>query len=161
MHRIFSTLLLAAICMASHAADPLMGLWRVGGTGAVLRIVEKSETDATFDILWEDGALLSIAPGTPVGKATRSPKPGVYDCSMTIDPRKNAKRKGRMLRMVLRLDKTADNLAFEPYDQKVSLDLRAFLPWGWRRLPLKSTDTRPQGLDGATRITGLPSFLEL
>lgn len=154
------TVAFLAATAALHAGDPLEGLWRVTGSGTLLRIALEPGPAGTLDILWEDGPILTIRPGTVVGHAVQTHVAGVYDCSLSLNPSNSRKRLGGKVTMVMRLDKTANAVTFEPYEQKTTVNLRGLLPWWLRRTVVKKTDTRPSGLDGARRVDDCPDYLE-
>ena len=74
---------------ASMAADPAAGMWQVSDGGPVIELAESADTPGRLDILWVDGADMSIAPGTQLGSATATPTPGLYDCSADRPARGN------------------------------------------------------------------------
>ncbi len=47
---------------ASMAADPAAGMWQVSDGGPVIELAESADTPGRLDILWVDGADMSIAP---------------------------------------------------------------------------------------------------
>lgn len=147
-----------AACVAARCADPLEGLWLVGGDGPVLRVCA-ADAAGKLDIVWEEGSRLSLRPGTVIGSATPAPQQGVYDCRIDFDP--SGRRRHGKVNMVMRLNAEATAIAFEPYEQGYKFDLRALLPWWMRRRIVKKTDNRPSGLDGARRLDGMPRYLEL
>lgn len=146
---------------ASMAADPAAGMWQVSDGGPVIELAESADTPGRLDILWVDGADMSIAPGTQLGSATATPTPGLYDCSAWIDPRGETGRKRGKAQFTIRLDsKLADSFVFEGYQRGTVLRLSRLLPF-WYRRPVQQVDTRPKGLDGARRIHSHKSYLEL
>ncbi len=145
---------------ALHAGDPLEGLWRVTGSGTLLRVAVEPGRSGSLDIVWEDGPILTIRPGTVVGHAVKTHVAGVYDCTLSLNPSSSRKRRNGKVTMVMRLDKTANAITFEPYEQKVAVNLRGLLPWWLRRTGIKKVDTRPSGLDGARRVDECPDYLE-
>lgn len=151
------------ICVAitCHAADPLEGHWQVNDGGPLISISPSADTAGTLDILWIDGADMSVAPGTVLGTAIVTPTPGLYDCTAWTDPRGRSGRKRGKAVFTIRLEpKLADSFTIEGYERGVKLQLSRLLPF-WYRRPVKNVDTRPKGLDGARRVNAPDAYLEL
>ena len=160
MKRTLVACIITGIAWAIQAASPIEGDWIVNNSGVVLRFVRASEGTAFYDILWIDGPDLSILPGTKVGSATATPDLAVYDCSVVTDPRGSSDKK-RYARFAIRLDAdTGDSFVFTPYEQGVKFSLQSLLPYWWRR-PIKTVNTRPNGLDGARRVGAPDQYIEL
>lgn len=161
MLRVAFILAFATVFCVVGSADPVEGLWRVSANGPLLRIAaDNSSTDA-LNIIWEDGEQLSIVPGTVIGYAVPSPRKGVYDCHTSLVPAGKKKGSKSETHFVIRLLKGANDIAFEPYEQSIQVDVHRILPWWLRRISVKKTDTRPQGLDGARRVGAPPRNLDL
>lgn len=162
MIRRFILLMLVCSPMACRAAsDPVEGLWRIIGSSLLVRVVAVEDDTDRFEIVWEDGDDLSVVPGTVVGTVRRTPRIRVYDCQSSLDPSKGGKKNYGAAHFVIRIDKEAVNMTFEPYEQSTTIDVRRVLPWWLRRISVRKTDTRPKGLDGARRVGAPPLYLSL
>jgi len=147
--------------MHSHAADPLEGQWQVSDGGPVLGLRPAADSPGALDIVWIDGADMSIPAGTVLGTAVVTPTPGLYDCTAWSDPRGRRGRKRGKVTFTIRLEpKLADSFVFEGYERGTKFQLSKLLPF-WYRRPLKQVDTRPKGLDGARRVNAPGAYLEL
>lgn len=157
------TLLSIAICAAlgCHAADPIEGQWQVCDGGPILSFNPSADTPGVLDIVWIDGADMSIPAGTVLGTAVATPTPGLYDCTAWTDPRGKRTRKRGKVTFTIKLEsKLADTFVFEGYERGTKFQLSKLLPF-WYRRPIKQVDTRPKGLDGARRIDAPEAYLEL
>lgn len=163
MPRLFLITIVAiafALAPSSFAAEPIEGDWQINGDGARIRFIPARGAASSCDIIWLDGPRLDILPGTIIGNAIPTSRPGVYDCRVDTDPRGKADRH-RYARFVIKLDAdTGDSFTFAPYEQAVKFSFQALLPYWWRR-PLKSVDSRPSDLDGARRVGAPKPYVEL
>lgn len=161
--RHFLVLVMMLAAFGGIARDPLEGEWRVNGGGPVLRFCQSPDNEDRIDIVWADGSDMSVEKGAVVGYALPSPEAGVYDC-VGLDLRSAKGRKGRKAKnteFVIRLDKEyGHSITFEPYERSKKVDFYRFMPW-WLRVRVKSTDSRPKGLDGARRTDAPPAYIVL
>lgn len=149
----------AALCC--HAADPIEGRWQVSDGGPILCFSPSDDTPGTLNIVWIDGADMSIPSGTVLGTAVATPTPGLYDCTAWSDPRGKRGRKRGKVTFTIRLEpKLADSFVFEGYERGTKFQLSKLLPF-WYRRPIKHVDTRPKGLDGGRRINAPGAYLVL
>lgn len=153
--------LFAMLCPIHLRAEaPIVGDWLMTDGGARIRFAPARGGAGSFDIIWLDGPDLTILPGEIIGSAASTPRPGVYDCKVSTDPRGPSDKKN-YARFVIKIDSdTGDAFSFEPYEQTVRFRIRALLPYWWRR-PIKEIDSRPAGLDGATRVGAPKPYVEL
>lgn len=155
--------LMLSCALSVIARDPVEGEWRVNGGGPVLLLRQAHDDADRIEIVWVDGPDVSVRRGSVVGYAVPAPEAGVYDC-VGLDPRSSKGRKGAKAQnseFVIRMDREyGHTLIFEPYKRSKSVDVYRFFPW-WLRVRVKTTDTRPKGLDGARRTDAPPPFIVL
>lgn len=151
--------LFAAITM--HAADPLEGRWQVNGDGALVDIVATAGTSGVMEMRWVDGPDLSIEPGTVVGTITPSSTAKVYDCHALVDPRQSNVAKQRKVYFAIRfLGDSANDIGFEAYERRRRISLWRWIPYMFR-VSLTKEASRPNELDGASRVTDYPDYIVL
>ncbi len=149
-------LTLTAMCGA-RAACALEGRWAVEG-GATFEVIASAGTTGALDIVWVDGADLTISPGTVVGTATPTADPAVYDGVFLTDPARGTARAQRHT-FALRLT-DADTLAFERYNSSWRFSPWRLIPYLFR-IGAERPD-RPRELAPVARRCGAnPSFLVL
>ena len=155
---IISALILSTL--AAVAEGPVDGDWRVTD-GPVISFRADALVPGAYDIVWLDGERLDLAPGTAIGRAVASPTPGLYDCTVSIDPRGANSRKKRSARFTVRVDADdPDTFYFQGYDKGMRFNLFALLPY-WYRRPVRQIDNRPERLDGGRRVGAPDQYIEL
>ena len=142
-----------------RAADPIEGRWNIGNGEAVVDVKPSVRGDGYFDIIWVDGADCSVLPGTAVGTMTATPKPGLYDCRMPLDPVGRTNPKTWEATVTLD-EKDPDNFTFGHYERRMQVSMRNLLP-RWLRITVNRKDTRPGNLDGGRRVGAPPRFVSL
>lgn len=147
---------------AAHAADPLEGLWRVNGGGAVLEFAPEPGNSGRLTIAYIDGPDMSIIPGTVIGNAIPAGNPGKYDCRMSTDPRPD-RRHGRNDNLAFTIefsDENADAISLVYYRHKGRVSLARWIPYLFR----VTYRPAPEGAgapDGARREGAPPQFIVL
>lgn len=131
----------------ARGADPLCGIWRIGGDGALVAIIPATAATARFDIYLLDSPDLSIIPGEKIGSATATGQPGTYDAELSTSPQILLKKR---LRYILTLDRDG-YLAFKSYKQGKKISLGRLLPYLFR-VTVTDVDTRPNSVDGAVKV---------
>lgn len=154
-------LLIAALAAAVHApaALPLEGMWQVNGYGPLLRIEHSGGSQGVLNVIWVDGADMSVPEGTVIGTATASPVAGLYDCIVSRDPLRVKDTKDRKATFAIRMADDAGSFTMEAYDKNVRFNPLRLLPY-WYRNPFIPVDERPGQLDGAVRAGAPKTFLE-
>lgn len=136
----------------SSGRDPLAGIWRMGGDGATFAALP-STNQATLDLVILDSPDMSVIPGTPLGRATATGKPGTYDAELYGGKRQSKSK----MRYIITIDEDG-NLSFSPYKRGRKVALWRWIPYLFR-MTVSSYDTRPGNVDGAMRLypEGIPS----
>ncbi len=133
---------------------PAEGMWQMADGGALF-VIERADDDpglapARLRIVMIRSPWRSIRPGTVLGHAVPTPKPGVYEARMYSSM---AQRTGLNLprKFLLTLNSESNLLTIEPFRSPVKLNLLRLLPYLYRRIATLQ-DSRPRGLDGAVRV---------
>lgn len=159
LRRVAATLLATVLLWpACLAADPLEGDWQVNGGGACLRFATPDIDGDPLRVIWLDGDDWRIPPGTVIGHAVPGATPGVYDCSLSVNPA--GRRRHTTATFVLRMTDDGDGLSFEAYRRNRRISLWRWIPYLFR-VTVISGSNRPAGLDGARRICAEPQFIVL
>ena len=131
----------------SRGADPLCGIWRIGGDGALVAILPATASTARFDIYLLDSPDLSVIPGEKIGSAAATGQPGTYDAELSTSPQSFLKKR---LRYILTLDRDG-YLSLKSYKQGKKVSLGRLLPYLFR-ISVTDVDTRPGSVDGAVKV---------
>lgn len=132
--------------LIDSSADPLCGIWQMGGDGATVAIIPEKASSARFDIILVDSPDMSVIPGKTIGHAVATGKSGTYDASIKSE-RAIGKRTHRF---IISLTKDG-NLEFSSYKKGRSIALWRWIPYLYR-ISVSDRDTRPTSADGATRL---------
>ena len=134
---------------------PAEGMWQMADDGALFVIERADAADpglapARLRIIMIRSPWRSIRPGTVLGHAVPTPKPGVYEARMYSSI---AHRTGLNIprKFLLSLNSESNLLTIEPFRSPLKLNLFRLLPYLYRRV-LTVQDSRPRGLDGAVRV---------
>lgn len=141
---------LACVCamVDDGGGDPLEGVWRIAGDGAVFAVLPGEGGD-TFRLVIVDSPDMSVLPMTEFGTARRTAVAGRYDACMSASLTSGAAvRRDRNLIISLSDD---GRLIFEPYKKGLKLNLWRVLPYMFR-FSVAAQDTRPSDIDGAVRL---------
>lgn len=141
---------LARVCamVDDGGGDPIEGVWRIAGDGAVFAVLPGEGGD-TFRLVIVDSPDMSVLPMTEFGTARRTAVAGRYDARLSASLTSGAAvRRDRNLIISLRDDGT---LIFEPYKKGLKLNLWRVLPYMFR-FSVASQNTRPSDIDGAVRL---------
>lgn len=134
-----------------------IGVWQKLPAGAFFTVspVPGNKDEFCLEMLYSDD--LTIAPGTYFGTMRRTAKPGVYDATLLLNPRDNGKswRKQRKRTFAINLSPEG-TMNFVQYTKGLRMNFARLLPYLFR-FSVSSTDTRPEGLDGARRVAPEPS----
>ena len=129
--------------------DPLEGVWRIAGDGAVFAVLPDGESDDIFRLVIVDSPDMSVLPMTEFGSARRTAVAGRYDARVSASLKSGAPvRRDQNLIISLRED---GRLVFEPYKKGLKFNLWRVLPYMFR-FSVVSQDTRPSAIDGAVRL---------
>lgn len=142
--------------LASSPHEPVEGLWRMNGGGALIQI---SPDGDRLSMLYLDGPDLSIPPGTPIGYLVAGAEAGVYDCHATVDPRGRQSLQAGAAFVVRLKGDNADELEFDAYRDRPKLTVRVRMPWLFN-VNVSRPDS-PRGLDGGRRADSPPPFVVL
>ena len=133
----------------SHGADPICGIWHIGGDGALIAIIPETASTARFDIYLLDSPDLSVIPGEKIGSAVATGQPGIYDAELSASPQSLLKKR---LRYIFTLGRDG-YLSLKSYKQGKKVALWRLLPYLFRaRISVSDVDTRPGSVDGAVKI---------
>lgn len=141
---------LARVCsmVDDGGGDPIEGVWRIAGDGAVFAVLPGEGGD-TFRLVIVDSPDMSVLPMTEFGTARRTAVAGRYDACMSASLTSGAAvRRDRNLIISLSDD---GRLIFEPYKKGLKLNLWRMLPYMFR-FSVAAQDTRPSDIDGAVRL---------
>lgn len=130
----------------SRGADPLAGIWRIGGGGATVAFLPSGTSASDFDIVLLDSPDLSVIPGQTIGHAAATGRIGTYDASLARTQPGNKKT----VRCIITLGKDG-RLSFDYYKQGYTVRLWRLIPYLFR-FSVNRQDTRPSSVDGAVRI---------
>ena len=131
------------------SGDPIEGVWRIAGDGAVFAVLPGDGGDDTFRLVIVDSPDMSVLPMTEFGAARRTAVAGRYDACMSASLTSGAPvRRDRNLIISLSDD---GRLIFEPYTTGLKLNLWRVLPYMFR-FSVAAQDTRPSDIDGAVRL---------
>lgn len=131
------------------SGDPIEGVWRIAGDGAVFAVLPGDGGDDTFRLVIVDSPDMSVLPMTEFGTARRTAVAGRYDACMSASLTSGAPvRRDRNLIISLSDD---GRLIFEPYKKGLKLNLWRVLPYMFR-FSVAAQDTRPSDIDGAVRL---------
>lgn len=134
-----------------QALAPIEGVWM---TSAGAYIAIRANGINTYEMSIIHSPDLSIAPGTVMGSAHTSGKVGMYDASIFRNFTSNGKGH-RPQRLAITVDVSTGMLRFDPYKHGWRVNLRRLIPYLFR-FTVQREDTRPDGLEGATRIYPTP-----
>ena len=83
---------LEAVCrmVDGGSGDPLEGVWRIAGGGAVFAVVPKEGDAGRFSLVIVDSPDMSVLPMTVFGEAVPTAVPGKYDASVTASMKSGA-----------------------------------------------------------------------
>ncbi|MDE6534878.1 MAG: hypothetical protein K2K82_02600 [Muribaculaceae bacterium] len=140
--------------MARLPLSPVEGIWEMAADGAVFAIERTEASDSEvlpreLRIVILRSPLRRVRPGSVMGTARPTVKPGVYEAwintkiselgALTL-PRK----------FTLTLNSEQNALTIQPFKSPVKVNLFRMIPYLYRVVRIQ--DSRPDGLDGAIRI---------
>ena len=132
----------------NRGADPLCGIWRIGGDGALIAILPETASTARFEIYLLDSPDMSVIPGNKIGSATATGQPGIYDAELAQSQSLLKKRQ----RYIFTLDRDG-YLSLKPYKQGKKVSLWRLLPYLFRAsVSVSDINTRPASVDGAIKV---------
>ena len=134
----------------------LEGAWMLTEDRTSIAIVRTGAM--TYNVLAGTSHDLSIKPGTVIGTLTLSGKDGLYDLKLARSFRRDG-TPSRYAHMAVKVNDTGDIFHFISYRRGLRVDLRRLIPYLFR-VSVTSSDTRPEGLNGAHRLwpTPAPTF---
>lgn len=142
---------MAQVCamVDDGGGDPIEGVWRIAGDGAVFAVLPGEGGDDAFRLVIVDSPDMSVLPMTEFGTARRTAVAGRYDACLSASLTSGTSvRRDRNLIISLRDD---GSLIFEPYKKGLKLNLWRVLPYMFR-FSVASQNTRPSDIDGAVRL---------
>lgn len=142
---------MAQVCamVDDGGGDPIEGVWRIAGDGAVFAVLPGEGGDDAFRLVIVDSPDMSVLPMTEFGTARRTAVAGRYDACLSASLTSGTSvRRDRNLIISLRDD---GSLIFEPYKKGLKLNLWRVLPYMFR-FSVAAQDTRPSDIDGAVRL---------
>lgn len=144
-----STLERVSALVDDGRGDPIEGVWRIAGDGAVFAVLPADGGGDTFRLVIVDSPDMSVLPMTEFGTARRTAVAGRYDATVAASlPSGSASTREHKLVISLGDD---GRLVFEPYKQGLRLNLWRVLPYMFR-YSVVAQDTRPRAIDGAVRL---------
>ncbi len=142
---------MAQVCamVDDGGGDPIEGVWRIAGDGAVFAVLPGEGGDDAFRLVIVDSPDMSVLPMTEFGTARRTAVAGRYDARLSASLTSGTSvRRDRNLIISLSDD---GRLIFEPYKKGLKLNLWRVLPYMFR-FSVASQNTRPSDIDGAVRL---------
>lgn len=137
----------------SLRSDPVEGVWQMNPVGgaALFSLCSAPGRPGVFDMRLLEAPDWRIPAGTLCGEVRATGRPGVYDCSMTADPGADGPPAYGRFTATLELADEGRRIVFRPYSNRRRISLRRWIPYFFRIVVLEG-DTRPSGLEGATRV---------
>ena len=138
--------------LSADASSPA-GIWRFGADGAIFEIKPTPGTNGSYTLLLLDSPDLSRAAGTLFGSMTATGKPGTYDVALRLNPTGALRGSGRpkTRNFIFEISPEGSSLTMRSYRKGKTVNLLRWLPYLFR-ISVSEVDTRPSGIDGATRI---------
>lgn len=138
--------------LAQLPLSPIEGVWQMAAEGATF-VIERVEASthlapAELRIIIVRSPKRSIRPGTVVGHAVTTARPGVYQARLYSS---FAPRSGLISPRSFTLEVNDDMLVFKPIKAPVKVNLFRLLPYMYRRV-FTLQDSHPEGIDGAMRL---------
>lgn len=142
-----------AATMAELPLCPAEGIWQMAADGATFAIVREDDASEPMPrrlrMVMVDSPNRRVRPGTVIGHAVPTVKPGVYEAKLYTKIRElgglDVPRK-----FLLTVGKDDSTLTMQPFKSPVKLNLLRLIPYMYRAVHLQQS--RPDGLDGAVRI---------
>lgn len=131
------------------------GVWQKLPAGAFFTVspVPGNKDEFSMEMLYSDD--LTIAPGTYFGTMRRTAKAGTYDATLLLNPRDKGRSNQRRRTFTINVSPEG-TMNFVQYKKGLRVNFARLLPYLFR-FSVSSTDTRPEGLDGARRVAPQPS----
>lgn len=133
---------------------PAEGIWQMADGGALFAI-ERAEPStglapAELRLVMIRSPWRSIRPGTVLGHAVATPRPGVYEARIYSS---FAQRTGLNVprAFLLTVGQAGSTLTIEPFRSPLKVNLFRLLPYMFRRV-VSLQDSRPTGLTGAVKV---------
>lgn len=133
---------------------PAEGIWQMAADGATFAIVREDAVSEPLPrhlkLIMIESPNRRVRPGTVIGHAIPTVKPGVYEARLYTRIRELG---GLELprKFLLTLGKDDATLTMQPYKSPVKVNLLRLLPYMYRSV-VRLQQSRPDGLDGAVRI---------
>lgn len=144
-----STLERVCAMVDDGSGDPLEGVWRIAGGGAVFAALPVEGVDDVFRLVIVDSPDMSVLPMTEFGTAACTAVAGRYDARVAASLKSGSPvRRSHNLVITIGDD---GRLIFQPYKKGLRLNLWRVLPYMFR-FSLVEQNTRPGDIDGAVRI---------
>ena len=165
-------LLISAIIAVGVSAQPLqttlsnsgakpelhMSVWQMTAGGAIVRLQNSPDASGDLDVIILDSPDFALAPGTCVGKLKRTVRHNVYDLALADRVHKGKKGAAGTLRSTFTAEFTPEGrMLLKPYKKSWSVNVFRLLPYLFR-VSVHRTDTRPDNLDGAVRLSPSPYY---
>lgn len=146
--------------IGASAIHPIEGIWRMTADGALIAIERSDSYGADrmmasgYRIVVIQSPCRRIRPGTLMGYALPSAKPGRYDASIFTDI-DNRGLLHRHRRFSLDLRDNESRLAFIHHRTGLRVSLWRLIPYLFR-VSVRTSNDRPNDMDGAIRIYPAP-----
>lgn len=144
--RVFSNDSIKAL-IDSRPIDPIEGIWQWPDDGATIAIIAAGS--GAFEMIVIDSPDMAVAPGTIMGRVTRSARKSLYDARIMSRVDSDGKMSHHKKFSIDITD--PERLSVEPYQKGKSISLWRWIPYIFR-MTINSRDTSPAGIDGAVRI---------
>lgn len=143
--------------MAALPLSPIEGIWQMAADGATFA-VERAEPSSQLApprlrIVMLRSTRRTVRPGTVVGHAVTTAKPGVYEARLYTS---FAPKTGLISAKRFKLEVKDDMIVLTPFKAPLKINLFRLLPYMYRRV-VTPQDSRPEGLNGAVRIFPRPA----
>lgn len=142
--------------LAELPLSPIEGIWQMAAGGATF-VIERAESSsdiapATLRIVMLRSSRRSVRPGTVVGHAVTTAKPGVYEARLYTS---FASKSGLASLRSFTLELNNDMVVITPFKSPIKVNIFRLLPYMYGRAVTLQT-SRPEGLNGAMRVYPAP-----
>lgn len=146
------------MCSSTAKQELHMSVWQMTAGGAIVRLQNAPDASGNMDVIILDSPDFALAPGTCVGKLKRTVQPNVYDLALADRVHKGKKGAAGTMRSTFTAEFTPEGrMLLKPYKKSWSVNVFRLLPYLFR-VSVHRTDTRPDNLDGAVRLSPSPYY---
>lgn len=134
--------------LGGRVLDPVEGIWQVAGLRSVIAVTADGRD--RFNITAIDTDAPALLPGTVIGTARPTARPGTYDAKIYTRTSPEGKM-SRKADFIITVDPVSRRLTLRHYYKGLAVRM-------WRSIPylfgatLRNRDTRPEDIDGCLRL---------